>query len=144
MKLNRKVVHGLVTAATACSTTLIAFPESASAGVETNCTVRSGGPVVLYYGQQQQGASICLNGLINDMKSPALYFGPSGSGHGTRVWNNAGSASNYDTTWRPVIWSEPGMTGPSYALGVCCDAGSAPYNLAGLTNDNRSLSWSPN
>ncbi|MCX5064304.1 hypothetical protein OOJ91_00310 [Micromonospora lupini] len=144
MKLNRKVLHGLVTAVTACTATLIAFPESASAGVETNCTVRSGGPVVLYYGQQQQGASICLNGWINDMKSPALYFGPSGSGHGTRVWNNAGSASNYDTSWRPLIWSEPGMTGAVYALGVCCDQGSAPYSLAGLTNNNRSLSWSAN
>lgn len=145
MKTKVRLLNAFVAAAALVSAvTVVLVPGSASAGIETNCTIRPGGPVILFYGQGQTGASICLNNNIYNMASPALYFPAPGAGAGSRVWDNAGSAMNFDTGWRPQIWENPGYTGASYALGICCDEGMSPWSLGAVTNKNSSLSWFPN
>lgn len=140
---NRRVLRTLVAASVLSAAALFAFPASASAWVDPNCYARLGGPVVLYWGQGQTGANICLNGTIYDMANPATYFSNNGTGGGQRVWNNAGSGLNLDTGYWAIIWSNPGYTGASYGIAACCDQGSAPYRLGDVTNRNRSLSWRP-
>lgn len=141
MRLASRMLKTVVAAAIFSAATVVAMPGSASAGIDPNCTIRWGGPVVLFYGQGQTGASICLKDWIYDMASPALYFPYNGEGGGTRVWDNAGSVANYDTGFMPRIWENPGYWGASFNPAYCCDYGSAPWSLGSVTNKNSSLSW---
>ncbi|MGE5156153.1 MAG: hypothetical protein ACM3JP_01500 [Betaproteobacteria bacterium] len=116
-------------------------PGTANAGyVETNCTVRSGGPVVLYWDYWQGGASVCLSGFFNTLSG--YYFDNDGlAGAGTSVYNNAASAFNMDTTSQVLIWSGTNHTGSFQNLTPCCDEGSA-LNLGPVANQDKSITWS--
>jgi hypothetical protein len=135
----RRLARGAVAAATVAAAVVVALPGSASATVVSDCSIRAGGPVVLYYGQGGTGASICLNDWIYSMSG--LSFPYNGSGGGTGVWHNAGSGSNSDTVYEALIWSQPGYQGNLMNIPPCCDEGSAPWSLGNVTNQNASLSW---
>ena len=135
----RRLARGAVAAVTVAAAVVVALPGSASATVDPDCSIRPGGPVVLYYDQEQSGAYICLSDWIYSMEG--LRFSDSGSGAGTEVWHNAGSGWNLDTVYEALIWSQPGYQGDLFNLIPCCDEGSAPWSLGKVTNHNASLSW---
>jgi hypothetical protein len=121
---------------------IIVLPASpASATVDPDCSTRPGGPVILWWGQDYDGAYICLQDNVWDMANPPTYFPGNGTGGGERVWDNAASAANADTAYCVTIWSEPGRWGSHIDINRAGFEGSAKWNLADVTNRNSSLSW---
>jgi hypothetical protein len=149
----RRSLQGLVAVAVVGAAVVISSSPAMAGSVDPNCTIRSGGPVEIFWDEGQGGAYICVRDNITDMAgngygsgydstgTPALYFPNNGTGAGQPVWNDAGSAANLDETAGVVFYSEPGYGGSVFGLAACCDEGSSPWSLDVVTNNNRSMKW---
>lgn len=140
MRAWRRTILAIVTLIVGGVAAVAIAPGTANAGYyESNCTVRSGGPVVLYWDYWQGGSSVCLNGTFSTLSG--YHFDYDGlPGAGQTVYNNAASALNMDTTYQVMIWSGTNGTGALQNLTPCCDEGSA-LNLGAVANKDKSITW---
>lgn len=86
------------------------------------------------------GAAEGVPGTVSDLANPATFFeGAAGAaGVGTRVWNNAASAANFDSDCRYRIYFNQGFSGISVTLAKYPQNGYALGSLGSLSNENRS------
>lgn len=102
-------------------------------------------PLCFFYGSNYTGDFIgILDLVVNDYASPALYF-PNNTpqnGSGKPVWNDAGSAINYNTGHTVAIFTGPNRTGTHIRLNRYPYSNSATPTLGAVNNRNRSHAMS--
>nr|BFE72339.1 hypothetical protein GCM10020092_056400 [Actinoplanes digitatis] len=147
-KISTVLAAASLTAATGAAGLLFGA-QPALAWDDANCGFRSGGPIYYWYHSYQDGAVNCQNGNVPDLASPGTYFNKTNQyadhpydGLGDRLWNDAGSASNNDTTCAATIWYHASYTGSHLTLTRTGQAGWYSNTLGVVNNNNRSQNWS--
>jgi hypothetical protein len=95
----------------------------------------------LFYGSNYTGDFIGILDLtVNDYAHPALHFPDNTpqAGSGKPVWNDAGSAINYNTGRTLAIWTGVNRTGTHIRLNKYPLANSSSRTLGAVNNRNRS------
>ncbi|HYQ65365.1 peptidase inhibitor family I36 protein [Actinophytocola sp.] len=93
-----------------------------------------------WYNNDFDGAAEGVPGSVPDLANPATFFegAPGADGVGTRVWNNAASAANFDSDCRYNIYFDENFGGSFVTLLPFPQNGYALGSLGPLTNENRS------
>ena len=129
---------GLIAAASVTGVVLGVLPAFA---VTTHSTCQFG-DVCYWYQSYYGGSSEGVYENDPDFLSPVVYFQHAGTGQGSQLANDAGSAANYSQTCGAAIWYSANYTGAHIALGAYGTGTNQSPTLGSVNNNNRSQDMS--